>query len=111
MVEELTPEEVNERVRKGDVRVIDTRPAEQYEQGHIPGAINVPLGDLPSQVPDIDWDDRDVVCACPVGQSSKQAAMLIQSYEGVEDGVLVASMSGGYEEWDFELETGPAADA
>ncbi len=111
MVEELTPEEVNERVQQGDVRVIDTRPPEHFERGHIPGAINVPLGDLPSTVPDIDWDDRDVVCACPVGQSSKQAAMLISSYEGVEDDVIVASMSGGYEEWDFELETGEAADA
>jgi len=111
MVEELTPEEVNERVRKDDIRVIDTRPREQFEQGHIPGAINVPLGDLPSMVPDIEWDDTDVVCACPVGQSSKQAAMLISSYEGVEEDVVVSSMSGGYEEWDFELETGAAADA
>ena len=112
MVEELTPEEVNERVQEGDIRVIDTRPPAQYEQGHIPGAINVPLGNLPSKVPEIDWDDRDIVCACPVGQSSKQAAMLISSYEGVnEDDVVVASMSGGYEEWDFELETGAPADA
>ncbi|OYR38242.1 sulfurtransferase [Halorubrum sp. Ib24] len=111
MVEELTPEEVNERVQNGDIRVIDTRPQEQYERGHIPGAINVPLGDLPSMVPDIDWDDRDVVCACPVGQSSKQAAMLISSYEGVEEDIVVASMSGGYEEWDFELETDASADA
>ena len=111
MVEELTPEEVNERVQRGDIRVIDTRPAAEYERGHIPGAINLPLGDLPSMVPDFDWDDTDVVCACPVGQSSKQAAMLISSYEGVEDDVFVASMSGGYEEWDFELETGEPADA
>ena len=111
MVEELTPEEVNERVQQGDIRVIDTRPPEEYEQGHIPGSINVPLGDLPSQVPDIDWDDTDVVCACPVGESSKQAAMLISSYEDVEDDVVVASMAGGYQEWTFELETGAATDA
>ncbi|WP_435097928.1 rhodanese-like domain-containing protein [Halorubrum sp. N11] len=110
MVEELTPEEVSERVQNEDVRVIDTRSPAQYEQGHIPGAINVPLGDLSSMVPDMDWDDTDVVCACPIGQSSKQAAMLIQSYEDVEDDVLVASMAGGYEEWDFELESGEPAD-
>ena len=111
MVEELTPEEVNERAENGDIRVIDTRPPAQYEQGHIPGAINVPLGNLPAKVPEIDWDDTDVVCACPIGESSKQAAMLISSYEGVEDGVVVASMSGGYEEWAFELETAETADA
>lgn len=110
MVEKLTPAEVHERVEEGDIRVIDTRPAEEYEQGHIPGAINVPLDDLPSRVPDIEWDDTDVVCACPIGQSSKQAAMLISSYEGVEDDIIVASMAGGYEEWNFELKTGTAAD-
>jgi len=111
MVEELTAEEVHERVQRGDIRVVDTRPTEEYEAGHIPGAINVPLGDLAARVPDIEWDDTDVVCACPVGQSSKQAAMLIGSYEGVEDGVLVASMAGGYAAWEFELETGATADA
>jgi len=111
MVEELTPEEVNERVQRGDIRVIDTRSPGEYERGHIPGAINVPLGDLPSRVPDIDWDDTDVVCACPIGQSSKQAAMLIRSYEGVDDDVFVASMAGGYEEWEFELETSGVADS
>lgn len=111
MVEELTPAEVHERVQSDDIRVIDTRSPEQYEQGHIPGAINVPLGDLPSQISTIDWDDTDVVCACPVGQSSKQAAMLIQSYEAIEEDVLVASMAGGYEEWKFDVETEPATDA
>ncbi|MES3160984.1 MAG: rhodanese-like domain-containing protein [Halorubrum sp.] len=105
MVEELTPDAVRERVEAGDVRVIDTRPPAQYEQGHIPGAINVPLGALPSRVPEMEWDDTDVVCACPIGQSSKQAAMLITSYEEVPDDALVASMSGGYEEWEFDLET------
>jgi rhodanese-related sulfurtransferase len=109
VVEELTPEMVYERVQRGDIRVIDTRSPAAFESGHIPGAINVPLGDLAARIPEIEWDDTDVVCACPVGQSSKQAAMLISSYEGVEDDILVASMAGGYEEWDFELETGPAA--
>ena len=111
MVEELTPAEVNERVERGDIRVVDTRPPAQYEQGHIPGAINVPLGNLPAKVPEIDWDDTDVVCACPIGESSKQAAMLISSYEGVKEDVVIASMAGGYEEWEFDLEAGETADA
>ena len=105
MVTELTPKEVHERVERGDVRVVDTRPPAQYERGHIPGAINVPLQELPTRVSEIDWDDTDVVCACPIGQSSIQAAKLIASYENVDDDVTVASMEGGYREWEFDLET------
>ena len=105
MVEELTPEEVRKRVENDGLRVIDTRSPEQYERGHIPGAINVPLTELPSRVDEIDWDDTDVVCACPIGQSSIQAAKLIRSYEGVDDDVTVASMEGGYRAWEFELES------
>ena len=70
MVTELTPEEVHKRVTDGDVRVVDVRTESEFEEGHIPGAINVPLGDLPSRVPDVDWDDTDVVCACPIGPAS-----------------------------------------
>ncbi|GAB6880534.1 rhodanese-like domain-containing protein [Halorubrum gandharaense] len=105
MVEELTPEEVHERVERDDVRVVDTRPPAQYERGHIPGAINIPLQELPTRAPEIDWGDTDVVCACPIGQSSIQAAKLIASYEGVDDDVTVASMEGGYREWEFDLES------
>ncbi|MWV64837.1 rhodanese-like domain-containing protein [Halorubrum sp. JWXQ-INN 858] len=106
MVEELTPAEVHERVQNGTVRVVDTRPEPAFERGHVPGAINVPLTELPARVGEIEWDDTDVVCACPLGKSSIQAAKLIGSYEGVDDGVTVASMAGGYREWTFDLEDG-----
>ncbi len=104
MVEELTPEQVYERVEKGEIRVVDTRSEPQFRRGHIPGAINLPLTELPVRVEEVDWNDTDVVCACPIGQSSIQAAKLISSYEGVDDDVSVMSMAGGYREWEFELE-------
>jgi rhodanese-related sulfurtransferase/DNA-binding transcriptional ArsR family regulator len=37
---------LRERMRRGEVAVIDVRPAEEYAQGHIPGAVSVPLADL-----------------------------------------------------------------
>jgi len=104
MVEELTPDEVKEKVDAGETQVIDIRPPEQYERGHIPGAVNVPMSELPARVDDLEWGE-DVVVACPIGQSSVQAARLISSFEGVDDGDTVASMAGGYEEWEYELET------
>jgi len=110
MVEEITPEEVKRKIDGGEeTQIIDIRPAEQFERGHIPGAKNIPMGDLPRRIEEVDWGD-DVVVACPIGQSSVQAARLIGSYEGVEDSEEVKSMAGGYDAWEYELETGPDAE-
>jgi rhodanese-related sulfurtransferase len=104
MVDEITPDELHERLEEDDVpQVVDIRNPDEYAEGHIPGAINVPMGELPSRVGEIEWDD-DVVVACPIGQSSIQAARLIGSFEGVDDGASVRSMAGGYDAWDHELE-------
>jgi rhodanese-related sulfurtransferase len=105
MVEEVPPEDVKERIDNGeDTQVIDIRSPAQFERGHIPGAINIPMAELPSRVDEVEWGD-DVVVACPIGQSSIQAARLIGSYEGVDDDSSVSSMAGGYEAWEYDLET------
>ncbi len=106
MVDEVTPEDVKQKLDDGDdVQVVDIRQPAQYRRGHVPTAINVPLPDLPRQVEEIDWGD-DVVVACPIGESSIKAARLIGSYEGVEDPDAVRSMAGGYRAWEYPLETG-----
>ena len=106
MVEEITPEELKAKLDDGeDVQVIDIRPRAQFERGHVPGAINVPMNELPQRVDDLEWSD-DVVVACPIGQSSVQAAKLIRSYEGVDEEDVVWSLAGGYRDWEYELESG-----
>lgn len=105
MVEEIDPDEVYEKVsRSDDVQIVDIRQEEEYRRGHIPGAVNIPLERLPAEIAGHDWND-DIVVACPIGQSSIQAARLIDSYEGVPPEARVRSMRGGYEAWSYELET------
>jgi len=105
MVEEVTPEDVKERIDDGDdTQIVDIRSPAEFQKGHIPGAINIPMAELPSRVDEVEWGD-DVVVACPIGQSSVQAARLIGSYEGVDDDSSVSSMAGGYEAWEYDLET------
>lgn len=105
MVQEVSPEEVKERLDDARTQIVDIRPQYDFERQHIPGAINIPLSELPRRVDEVEWGD-DIVVACPIGQSSIQAARLIQSYEGVEEGASVASMAGGYDAWEYELESG-----
>jgi rhodanese-related sulfurtransferase len=38
--------ELRKRVREGDVTVIDVRPHEEFEAGHIPGAVSIPVPEL-----------------------------------------------------------------
>ena len=105
MVEELTPDEVKARLDDdADTQVVDIRSPAEFERGHIPGAINIPMAELPRRVDEVEWGD-DVVVACPIGQSSIHAARLIGSFEGVDDDSSVRSMAGGYDEWDYDLET------
>lgn len=45
-LEPLSVRELERRLRDGDVTVIDVRPREEYEAGHIPGALSLPIAQL-----------------------------------------------------------------
>ena len=104
-VPEIEPEEVKRKIDDGEaIQIIDIRSPAEFGRGHIPGAENVPMHELPARVDDIEWAD-DVVVACPIGQSSIQAARLIESYEGIGESASVQSLAGGYRAWTYDLET------
>ena len=46
LLEAVDQEELLGRVARGEVLVIDVRPVEEYQAGHIPGAQSVPLAEL-----------------------------------------------------------------
>lgn len=107
MVEEVTPAELKRRLDEGeDVEVVDIRGESDFREGHIPGAVNVPFHSFPQMVEERDWSG-DVVMACPIGQSSEQAARLLESYEGVDpEETTVYNLAGGYRDWEYGLESG-----
>lgn len=56
-------EELVERVKRGEVTVLDVRPPEEYRAGHIPGALSVPLDELDRRMAVLPRD-REVVAYC-----------------------------------------------
>lgn len=51
--EQLTRDELLRRIQNGDVTVIDVRPREEYEAGHIPGARSIPVDELLDQLAEL----------------------------------------------------------
>ncbi len=85
---------------EGSIGILDARDATEYEQGHIPGAINIPYDRIPeyfdvlqSQVP----MDAHVVCYCRslTCDFSDQLAteLKIMGYQNV------SVFSGGWDQW------------
>lgn len=111
MVEEISPATLHARLEDGDdVQVIDVRAPAAFARGHVPGAENVPIHRFARAVQEREWG-HDIVVVCPHGESSLQAARLLEAYEGVPDDAVVANLVGGYAAWDFDLEAGAPGQA
>ncbi len=62
-LEPVPATELLERARKGLVTVLDVRPAVEYQAGHIPGAINVPLEELENRLSELP-KSKEIVAYC-----------------------------------------------
>ena len=62
-VEAIGREELVERLRRGNVVLIDVRPGEEFSAGHIEGARSIPLEELEDRLSELPAD-REVVAYC-----------------------------------------------
>jgi rhodanese-related sulfurtransferase len=81
-----------------DYALIDVREVEEFEQGHIPGAINIPMNTVPARVGEI-TTEKPVVLVCARGSRSEMVAEFLtgQGYRqlyNLTDGTLGWMMRG-----------------
>ena len=62
-VDAIDREELIARLRRGDVVLVDVRPSEEFEAGHIEGARSIPIDELESRLAELP-PDREVVAYC-----------------------------------------------
>jgi rhodanese-related sulfurtransferase/DNA-binding transcriptional ArsR family regulator len=61
--EPVTRDQLQKLARRRSVTVLDVRPTEEYEGGHIPGAVSIPLDELAHRLAELP-DDGQVVAYC-----------------------------------------------
>lgn len=73
-------------------QLVDVRQPGEYEQGHIPGAMLIPLGELPTRLSELDFD-KETIAYCRSGVRSKSACQIlsglgINSIYNMEGGIV-----------------------
>ncbi|MBO1212178.1 ArsR family transcriptional regulator [Staphylococcus nepalensis] len=62
-VEEVSLDELNNKMENGEVLLLDVRPYAEYERAHIPGAVSMPLEELKEKADSLPAN-RDIVAYC-----------------------------------------------
>jgi hydroxyacylglutathione hydrolase len=93
-VPQLSPGELEEVNARKKVQVVDVRAPDEWNRGHLPGAIHIPLAALPDRIGELDRA-LPIVLHCQGGGRSSIAASFLRS-RGVED---VSNLAGGYDRW------------
>ncbi len=90
-IKQITPRELDQK--KG-IMILDVRTDREYEQGHIPGAVNVQLSDIGDKVKKLK-KDKDLVVYC---RSGNQSIWAIKRLMGMGYKNLY-NLKGGYSAW------------
>ena len=100
-VETIGREELVERLRSGDVVLVDVRPAEEYEAGHIDGARSIPIDELEQRLAELP-DGREVVAYCR-GPFCAYAHEAVRTLESA--GRRASRLEEGWPEWQLTIST------
>jgi len=96
-IREITIDEAGNAIQHAGL-VIDVREPDEYQQGHLSGAINIPRGMLEfrmGSMPALEARDQAIVLYCKTSGRSALAAAALQEMGYVD----VVSVTGGFDAW------------
>ncbi|WP_248926504.1 rhodanese-like domain-containing protein [Paenibacillus hamazuiensis] len=92
----ITVQQLKERLAQGEsLTLIDVREPEEVAQGMIPGAVHIPLGEIPDRFAEIP-KDRETIMICRSGNRSSRAIEFLQ-HHGYDN---LVNMTGGMLAWE-----------
>jgi rhodanese-related sulfurtransferase/DNA-binding HxlR family transcriptional regulator len=94
-VDTIDREDLLERLARGDVVLVDVRPEEEYEAGHIEGARSIPLAELERRLAELPADAEVVAyCRGPFCAYAHEAVRRLRA-----EGRSARRLADGWPEW------------
>jgi len=93
-VAQLDAAALNKLAGRNGLQIVDVRSPEEWSHGHLPGAIHIPLAQLPNRLSELDAS-APIVLHCKGGGRSSTATSFLQS-RGMSD---VSNLAGGFDAW------------
>jgi rhodanese-related sulfurtransferase/DNA-binding transcriptional ArsR family regulator len=94
-MEPISRDELLKRSNAGLVTILDVRPTDEFAQGHLPSALNIPLNDLNSRLAELD-PKQEIVAYC-------RSTYCVLSFEAVAalraHGFKARRLEDGFPEW------------
>jgi rhodanese-related sulfurtransferase len=104
MIKEISAFELKNMMESGEApNILDVRETHEFREGHIPGALNIPVGLIPVKTDEIDKNKPWYVICLSGGRSA--AAVQYLSAMGWD----ATNVAGGMSLWTGEIETGMPA--
>ena len=95
-IDEVDASRARKLIEGGEPLIVDVREQDEWDEGHIPGAVHIPRGYLESRIERAAPDPaRPIVVYCASGNRSAFAAKTLEEL-GYED---IASLAGGFTDW------------
>ena len=97
-VTNVTAQEAHDMMQQDDsLVVVDVRSQAEYNSGHIPGTLLIPLNELESRIDEFDTS-TPILVYCQIGVRSEEAADILISHNFLH----VYNLEGGFESWQDE---------
>lgn len=91
---QITVHELNERLSRGQIGLLDVRQPSEWAAGHVPGAVYITGAELPDRLDEVPAD-RPIAVACGSGYRSSVAASLLARHGRTD----VVNVIGGMTAW------------
>ncbi|MCG8426040.1 MAG: rhodanese-like domain-containing protein [Chromatiales bacterium] len=92
----VSPQKATEMINREEAVVVDVRPMNDFTEGHIINALNIPANALKNQIKTLEkYKDKPIIMACRSGAQSSMACKQLRK-EGFEK---VFNLQGGMLAW------------